>query len=63
MLKSKKQTYVCFLKNIKTHFTKKSYIATVGMQARKVFKRAVKLLDFLNGESHFAIVPVFQQIK
>ena len=48
MLKSKKRNYVCFLKDIKTQFKKDSYIATVGMQARKVFKRAAKLLYFLN---------------
>ena len=48
MLESKKWHYVCFLKDIKTQFKKSSYIATVGMQDRKVFKRAVKLLYFLN---------------
>ena len=63
MLKSKKWNYVCFLKDIKTHFNKKSNIATVGIRARKVFKRAVKLLYFLNEQSHFAVLPVSQQIK
>ena len=48
MLRSKNWNYVCFLKDIKTQFKKNSCIATAGMQARQVFKRAVKLLYFLN---------------
>ena len=63
MLKIKKWNYICFLKDIKIQFKKNSYIATVEMQVRNVFKRAVKLLYFLNEQSYFEILPVSQQIK
>ena len=47
----------------KTHFSRKSNIAAIGMRASEVFIRVAKFLYFFNEHSHFATLCVFQQIK